>query len=66
MWCRLACGHTRYILSAEPSGPEVTGESTFVHFKFKVVSKKEQNHHDHDSYVLRVLDKVYPTTSRRD
>ena len=45
---------------------EVTGESTFVHFKFKVVSKKEQNHHDHDSYVLRVLDKVYPTTSRRD
>ena len=50
----------------EPSGPEVTGESTFVHFKFKVVSKKEQNHHDHDSYVLRVLDKVYPTTSRRD
>ncbi len=50
----------------EPSVAEVTGESTFVHFKFKVVSKKEQNHHDHDSYVLRVLDKVYPTTSRRD
>ena len=42
----------------EPSVAEVTGESTFVHFKFKVVSKKEQNHHDHDSYVLRVLDKI--------
>ena len=57
-------------MAAEPSdsGPEVTGESTFVHFKFKFVSKKEQNHHDHDSYVLRVLDsdRVYSTTSRRD